>query len=282
MQAMYTIVHNAPQEGAGPDLGVSQNLDWPIAIGFTRKGETRGYGTHVMRRMISAALGLWLGLAGVGLAQSGTGNPVVVELYTSQGCASCPPADKILIGLAQRPDVIALALHVDYWDYIGWKDIFADPAYSKRQRAYARHAGARTVYTPQMIVGGMDRIVGARPAEVDALIRRFAAKPAQVALSLGRSGATVRVRARAGAPLPRGAVVQIVRYKAHETVTIRQGENAGKTLDYANIVTDWRQVGDWDGTSDLALDLKAPGGDPVVIIIQEPGPGPILAAAVLR
>lgn len=235
-----------------------------------------------MRRMISAALGLWLGLAGTGFAQSGTGNPVVVELYTSQGCSSCPPADKILNGLAQRPDVIALALHVDYWDYIGWKDIFADPAYSKRQRAYARFAGARTVYTPQMIVGGMDHLVGIRPAEVDALIRRLAARPAPVALSLGRSGATIRVSARADTPLPRGAVVQFVRYKPLETVTIRSGENAGKTIDYVNIVTEWRQVGDWDGIAELALDLKAPGGDPVAIIIQEPGPGPILAAAALR
>ncbi len=236
-----------------------------------------------MRRMISAVLGLWLGVAGMGLAQSGNGNPVVVELYTSQGCSSCPPADKILTGLATREDVIALALHVDYWDYIGWKDSFADPAYSKRQRAYARHAGARTVYTPQMIVGGMDHLVGVRPAEVDAMIRRFVAKPAQVALSLRRSGgATIRVSARAGVPLPNGAVVQIVRYKPLETVVIQRGENAGRTLDYTNIVTDWRQVGDWDGTSDLALDVKAPGGDPVVIIIQEPGPGPILAAAALR
>ena len=282
MQALYTIVHNSPQGDSGTALDVSQNLDWPIAIRFTRNVGARGYGTQDMRRMISAALGLWLGLAGMGFAQSGTANPVVVELYTSQGCSSCPPADKILNGLAQRPDVIALALHVDYWDYIGWKDSFADPAYSKRQRAYARFAGARTVYTPQMIVGGMDHLVGVRPAEVDALIRRFAAKPAPVALSLRRSGGVVRVSARAGVPLPRGAVVQIVRYKPTETVTIQRGENAGKTIDYANIVTDWRQAGDWDGTSDLTLDLKAPGDDPVVIIIQEPGPGPILAAAVLR
>ncbi|OYX44389.1 MAG: DUF1223 domain-containing protein [Rhodobacterales bacterium 32-67-9] len=235
-----------------------------------------------MRLMISAALGLWLGFAGMGLAQSGAPNPVVVELYTSQGCSSCPPADKILNGLAKRDDVIALALHVDYWDYIGWKDSFADPAFSKRQRAYARFAGARTVYTPQMIVGGMDHIIGIRPAEVDALIRRFAARPAPVTLSLGRSGGTVRVKASASAPLPRGSVVQVVRYKPTETVSIERGENAGKTIDYANIVTDWRQAADWDGTSDLLLDLKAPGGDPVVIIIQEPGPGPILAAAALR
>ncbi|WP_347313074.1 DUF1223 domain-containing protein [Defluviimonas sp. SAOS-178_SWC] len=235
-----------------------------------------------MRRMISAALGLWFSLAGIGFAQSGAGNPVVVELYTSQGCSSCPPADRILSGLAQRDDVIALSLHVDYWDYIGWKDSFADPKYTKRQRAYARYAGARTIYTPQMIVGGMDHLVGVRPAEVDAMIRRFAAKPAKVMLTLGRTGGTVRVRARAGAPLPRGSVVQVVRYKPLETVAIRRGENAGKTFDYANIVTDWRQVGDWDGTADLSLDLDAPGGDPVVVIVQEPGPGPILAAAALR
>lgn len=235
-----------------------------------------------MRRIISAAAGLWLGLAGASLAQSASDNPVVVELYTSQGCSSCPPADKILGGLAAREDVIALGLHVDYWDYIGWKDIFASRQYSDRQRAYARHAGARTVYTPQMIVAGLDHLVGSRPAELDQLIRRHAARKSTVTLDLGRSGDRLKVRAQSTAPLKAKAVVQIVRYIPEQRVEIGRGENAGRTLTYSNIVSDWRRVAEWDGAADLSLDLTATGDDPIVVIIQEAGPGPVLAAARLR
>ncbi len=235
-----------------------------------------------MRRIIRAAACLWLAFAAFAAAQSATDNPVVVELYTSQGCSSCPPADKILSGLAGRDDVIALALHVDYWDYIGWKDIFASPAFSDRQRAYASVAGARTVYTPQMIVAGMDHLTGARPAELDRLIRRFTARMSTVSLGLDRQGDRLRVKLHTTAPLRRGAVVQLVRYIPHRTVEIGRGENAGRTLSYSNIVTEWHRVAEWDGRSDLALELAAAGQEPVVVIIQEDGPGPILAAARLR
>lgn len=235
-----------------------------------------------MLRLIGIALGFWLGFAGTGVPQTAERSPVVVELYTSQGCSSCPPADAVLAQIARRTDVIALALHVDYWDYIGWKDTFADPAYAKRQRAYARVAGARTVYTPQMIVGGMDHLVGVRTKELEALIGRFAAKSQTVDLALDRSGATVRVAAHADAPLSNGAVVQLVRYSPMNHVEIRQGENAGRTIDYANVVTEWRVVADWDGRANLSLDVDAPGDAPVVIILQEPGPGRILAAEVLQ
>ncbi|MDI3337380.1 DUF1223 domain-containing protein [Defluviimonas aestuarii] len=235
-----------------------------------------------MRRIISAAAGLWLGLVGTVLAQSAGDNPVVVELYTSQGCSSCPPADKILGELAARDDVIALGLHVDYWDYIGWKDIFANRQYSDRQRAYALHAGARTVYTPQMIVAGMDHLVGSRPAELDQLIRRHTARKGVVKLDIGRTGNRLKVRARTVTPLSRKAVVQVVRYLPERKVEIGRGENAGRTLTYSNIVTDWTRVAEWDGKSDLSLDLSASGSEPVVVIIQEDGPGPVLAAGRLR
>jgi hypothetical protein len=235
-----------------------------------------------MRRIITAAAGLWLGLAVTVLAQSANDTPVVVELYTSQGCSSCPPADKLLGDLARRGDVIALGLHVDYWDYIGWKDNFASPQYSDRQRAYARYAGARTVYTPQMIVSGMDHLIGARPAELESLIKRLAAKKSTVSLDVDRKGNTVRVRARSTAPLSTKAVIQLVRFIPHSRVQIGRGENAGRTIDYANVVTEWSRVGDWDGASDLSLNLKAQGDDAVVVIIQENGPGPILAAAQIR
>lgn len=117
-----------------------------------------------MTRLISLIALYWLTIGSVVAAQD---NPVVVELYTSQGCSSCPPADEYFHkSLAHRDDLIALSLHVDYWDYLGWKDHLASPEYSKRQRNYARAAGHRSVYTPQMIIGGVDHVVGNHPSEV--------------------------------------------------------------------------------------------------------------------
>jgi len=104
-----------------------------------------------------------LALSGAAQAE---GQPVVVELFTSQGCSSCPTADEFLMELAQRPDIIALSMHVDYWDYIGWKDTFAQPKFTSRQKAYAKAIGSRTIYTPQMIVNGLDRVEGNSPDTV--------------------------------------------------------------------------------------------------------------------
>lgn len=239
-----------------------------------------GIACDIGRRIVALAV-LWLAMAPAGRAEPVTGHPVVVELYTSQGCSACPPADGILARLAGRDDVIALALHVDYWDYIGWQDTFGDPAFTRRQRAYAAVAGARTIYTPQMIIGGMDHLVGVRPAALEAILSRHAARPAPVALRLERRPGGVRVFAPA-APLPRGALVQLVRFRPHERVAIGRGENAGRVIDYHNIVTEWRRVADWDGRADLSLSLEAPGPEPLAVILQEPGPGPVLAAAALR
>ncbi|MDH5453202.1 MAG: DUF1223 domain-containing protein [Paracoccaceae bacterium] len=232
-----------------------------------------------MRPMILTALSFWLALTGMSVAQSANSSPVVVELYTSQGCSSCPAADAVLANLAKRDDVIALALHVDYWDYIGWKDTLGDPAYTKRQRAYARVAGARTIYTPQMIIGGMDHIVGVRPGDVETLIKSHAGKAPQVHLSVGRKGSDVQVRAKAVKPLSRGTIVQLVRYSPLDIVAIGRGENAGRTIEYVNTVMDLKKLTDWNGKSDLSLNVKTEGKGHFVVIIQEPGPGPVLAAA---
>ncbi|MCB2134588.1 MAG: DUF1223 domain-containing protein [Rhodobacteraceae bacterium] len=235
-----------------------------------------------MRPFLCAAAGVWLMLAGQTVAQSAGSNAVLVELYTSQGCSSCPPADAALEDLASRDGVLALAFHVDYWDYIGWKDTLADPANTKRQRAYAAVAGARTIYTPQMIIGGMDHVVGARPAEVDALVRAHAGHAAKVDMTLSRQGGKLSVRAKARTALPNGAIVQLVRYSPRETIAIGRGENAGRTIDYVNTVLDLKRVATWDGRSDLRLDVPADGKGEFAVIIQEPGPGPVLAAAALR
>jgi hypothetical protein len=226
-----------------------------------------------------AAVVLGIGLAGGAMAD---GQPVVVELFTSQGCSSCPPADALLAELAKRDDVLPLALHVDYWDYIGWVDSFADPAHTARQKAYAHAAGARTIYTPQMVVGGVEQLIGTRAMELGELIEAHGARPSPVELSVARRSARVTIHAEAKGALPAGVVmvVQLVRFKPEEAVAIARGENAGRTITYTNIVTDWREIGRWTGAAPLDLAADAPGPDRAAVILQEEGPGAILAAAV--
>ena len=231
-------------------------------------------------RKVLALIALAVGLSGPAVAQT---NPVLLELYTSQGCSSCPPADAMLKDFADREDVIALALHVDYWDYLGWRDKFADRKYTNRQRAYARAANHRTVYTPQIIIQGRDHVVGYRPDHVAAILRAYAEEKApMVFLDVSRSGDHVNIRLSATAVEMPAADVQIVRYKPYERVRIDRGENAGRTIEYANIVTSWERVGTWNGRGSFNRQVRAPGDDPVVIVVQEEGAGPVLAVRRLR
>ena len=228
-----------------------------------------------MRHFVSAACGLWL--AAVAPAQA---EPVVVvELYTSQGCSSCPPADEFVAMLASDPRILPLALHVDYWDYIGWADKFAHPKFTDRQRAYAKAVGSRTIYTPQLIIGGQDRIEGFAPDETAARLRDHMAKGSHVRLTVTREGDRLVIRAEADPPLTEPVRVQLVRYKPEETVTIERGENAGKTVTYTNIVTSWEGLGDWAGQEPLELTAPFEGAEPGAVIVQSSGPAAILAAA---
>ncbi|NEY89318.1 DUF1223 domain-containing protein [Tabrizicola oligotrophica] len=231
-----------------------------------------------MRQIVSAACGLWLCAAQGALAQEAAG-PVVVELYTSQGCSSCPPADALLAELADQPGVIPLALHVDYWDYIGWADQFAQPGFTKRQKAYAKAVGERMIYTPQMIVGGVDRVVGHEPEAVAEAIARAAQVRSPVRLTVTRVGRQLVIRAVAIPPLDAPAMVQLVGYRPGATVEISHGENAGLAVEYRNIVTSWERLGDWSGQEPLELAAPAPGDGPGVVIVQRQGPAEILAAA---
>lgn len=221
-------------------------------------------------------------IAAASLAAADT-KPVVVELFTSQGCSSCPPADAFMQELSQRDDVIALALHVDYWDYIGWKDIFAQPAFTARQKAYAESGGRRSVYTPQMIVGGLDHVIGTHKQDVSALIQQHAAADTGVDMSAVRDAAgQVIIRAEADAGITGPLVIYLVRYDPHRRVDITRGENQGRTVDYANVVTDWTAMGEWDLASPLQFEMQAQGELPVVVILQRKGAGQIMAAAHLR
>lgn len=232
-----------------------------------------------MKQIVPAFISALLMLASPVVAQD---NPVVVELYTSQGCSSCPPADAILHELADRDDVIALALHVDYWDYIGWKDPFGDPAHAVRQRAYAAAGNRRTIYTPEMVVGGVTDIVGAKPMKLSKAIAEHAGQPDQVEMVLSRDGDTLRIRATALGRLNSPLTVHMLRYTPNQITQIKRGENHGKTLEYTNIVEGWTVLGQWDGKAPLLMDASIAGDKPAVVILQEAKAGPIVAAARFR
>ncbi|MEM9477260.1 MAG: DUF1223 domain-containing protein [Pseudomonadota bacterium] len=213
-----------------------------------------------------------------GMAQA-SDRLVVIELFTSQGCSSCPPADALLGELSTRDDVLPLALHVDYWDYIGWKDEFADPAYTKRQKAYARVKGDRTIYTPQMIVGGTDHVIGYKPMKLAMLIERHGDTTAPVDVEVARDGQTLRISARAVAAVEGTMILQLVSYRAESTVNIRRGENAGRTLTYHNVVTRMVELGRWDGLARHSVTAEIPEDGEYAVLVQSDGHGPILGAA---
>lgn len=246
--------------------------------------------TSAFRRAIPNAFAVWCLASVTALAQAGpevaAAPPppgaeagVVVELYTSQGCAACPPADELLARIAARPGVIALSLHVDYWDYIGWRDRFAQPGFTERQKAYARAEGSRSLFTPQMIVAGRHRLEGQRGMELAELLQLEAARPQAVQIDLLRSGAMLEIRASAEPPLSHPVTVDLVRYTPKETVRIGSGENAGRSVTYHNVVTVWETLGKWDGAGPVTFHVRIEGAEPVVVLMQEAGPGPIVAAA---
>jgi hypothetical protein len=209
-------------------------------------------------------------------------SPVVLELFTSQGCSSCPPADALLEKLAGEPGVIALALHVDYWDYLGWEDPFGRHRYSQRQKAYAKAAKSRRIYTPQMIVQGQDRLIGHDAEEIAGSIAEHRSAPPRAVLEVardGEDGLAIRV-APLGPPLG-AAAVHVVQYLPSAETDIEAGENAGRRLRYTNIVTAWETVGQWDGESEVELSVDGLGADPVAVIVQRSPIGAVVTAVQL-
>jgi len=200
--------------------------------------------------------------------------PVVVELFTSQGCNSCPPADAYLTELARRPGIVALGYHVDYWDQLGWRDPFSSPAATARQRAYARTLGLRTIYTPQMVIQGRYDAVGSDRRQVAAALAAAATAPAvPVALTAESGALTARIGAGNGA----GRVLWLTYALSHETV-VRAGENAGRTLVNANIVRTIEELGAWTGDArNFTRALPAPGNGAAVML--QAGDGAVLGAA---
>ena len=232
--------------------------------------------TTLSRRALLAALAALPLLPRPIRAQAG--QPVVVELFTSQGCSSCPPADALLGELAARDDVIALAYHVDYWDYIGWRDRFGDPANTQRQRTYADWMGTRMVYTPQMVVAGRFDVVGSSRDRVEQALTQARAEPLPLAVTLVGYD-----RVAIAGPAVADAQVLAVIFQARAETPVGAGENGGSTLVEFNIVRELVPVGHYGGgAQELALDphwLQEAGYDGCAILVQDSATGRILGAA---
>lgn len=208
--------------------------------------------------------------------QGDPARPVVVELFQSQGCSSCPPANRNVNALADRPGVLALSYAVTYWDQLGWKDTFARPEYTERQRAYFRRGQSDGVYTPQVVINGRKALVGANRGT---LYQAVAAAAAAGGPAIVREGEGVRISAGSASP----ATVLVVTYDPRErAVPVKAGENAGLTLPHRNIVVGLREAGVWQGKP---LHVAVPASrDPALrsaVLLQQGAGGPIVGAAKL-
>lgn len=198
--------------------------------------------------------------------------PVVVELFTSQGCSSCPPANASLAAVASRSDVLALSFGVTYWDYLGWKDTFAQPGFTARQVAYEaglRHSGP---FTPQIVVNGAADTVGNRQSDVERLIA--AAHLSGPDIAIANNFVSV-----AAAPAQGVADVWLVRYDPRTVnVSVARGENEGVTLPHKNVVRELTRLGAWAGPATSFSISPAPAGLATAVLIQKPHGGVIIAA----
>lgn len=231
-----------------------------------------------MKKLVFSVLTgfLWLLVSAPGIAAE---RPLtVVELYTSQGCSSCPPADAYLGELASRPGILALSFHVDYWDYIGWKDPYADPRHSKRQRAFATQFSQRYVYTPQMIVHGAYQVVGSKKPDVEKAIDQVAGL-VRVPLKLTRSNGTYTVDIAAAASHKNVRVISVFYDSKHQTA-VKRGENAGRKITNYNVVRELSEIAIWNGEAQTITFKKSDaGGDKCAVLLQSSTTGQIIGAA---
>ena len=213
----------------------------------------------------------------------------VVELFTSQGCSSCPKADALLGRLANRDDVIALSLSIDYWDYLGWKDTLANPKFSERQRAYAQARGDGAIYTPQVVVNGVTHVNGSDEGAVDRSIEKsikaVSASHVPIHLTQDKERLVVEAGATPGAGPAKEATLWLAVVAARVSVPIERGENQGSTVTYNNVVRDLMPIGMWSGkamTVQLARhSFMRPGADRCAVFLQQGKGGPVIGAALL-
>ncbi|WP_246683657.1 thioredoxin family protein [Labrys sp. KNU-23] len=230
-----------------------------------------------LSRLALLGLGLTVPLFG-GAASAQAGQLTVVELFTSQGCSSCPPANANLATISRRPGVLALSFGVTYWDRLGWKDVFARPDYTQRQVAYEKPLGQSGPFTPQMVVNGRTSLVGNDLGEVEAAIAGAAAASPDTGPSLVLSTGRVAIGSRVSPAA--GLDVWLVRYDPSQVqVPVRAGENAGRTLPHKNVVHDLIRLGHWQGEA-LSLPIPPPSpGMRTAVLLQTPRGGAIVAAA---
>ncbi len=220
-----------------------------------------------------------------GLPQQASARPMgegpwAVELFTSQGCSSCPPADALLGRLSMQPDIVALAFHVDYWDYIGWKDPFASRETTERQRAYARVLKQRYVYTPEMVVDGIGHDTGRERGPIEALLTKAQARsPRRATPTLSRSiGGPLSIKLDSF-PLEGGlADVTLAIYDRRHTTPVKSGENQGRMIENFNVVRQLERVDRWDGATKgwtIAGDRIGPTQG-VAVLVQHADHGPMI------
>ncbi len=223
-------------------------------------------------RRILPFVALLAGLVCAAAPADAATRPVVVELFTSQGCSSCPPADALLGELARRADVVALGFHISYWDRLGWKDPLSSEGSTARQKTYARRLNGGQVYTPQMVVDGVSDMVGSdRAAVLAALAAAHPVAAASVTIAADRHSVAI------GEGLGKGEVL-LVHFLRHRTTRIAAGENGGRVAEDANGVESLVALGVWDGSSrDFTID-PPPAGEGVAVLVQG-ADGRILGAA---
>lgn len=244
-----------------------------------------------MTRLLAAALLLLVSVGALAAGETRQSRPLaVVELFTSQGCTSCPPADALLAELAQSSDVVALAYHVDYWDYLGWRDTLANPDNTARQYEYSNAFGSRSVYTPQAVINGRLHVNGAdRDALDEAIDSASQAGALPVEVELSYEGDTVVIETGAGSVPGGEAHVMLVYFNPATEVEITRGRNKGRSFTFWNSVSRFHSAGVWHGNearyempmSEIAK--KGAGGCAVIIqaMTREGLPGAILGAAII-
>jgi hypothetical protein len=214
----------------------------------------------------------------------------VVELFTSQGCSSCPTADALLTKLAERDDIITLSWSVDYWDYLGWKDTLASPRFSERQHAYGKARGDGAIYTPQVVVNGVAHVNGTDEARIvqtiDKTAKSLSASHVSIRVSRDKNKLVVEAAASPPGTVPKEATLWLVVLSRSVTVPINRGENQGRTITYTNVVREVMPVGVWSGKP-LNVQLERhsfmrPGTDACAVLLQEGRAGAIVGAALLE
>ena len=219
---------------------------------------------------------LSLSLAG---AAGAADNVVLVELFTSQGCSSCPPADKTVAELADRDDVLALSLHVDYWDYLGWQDTFAQEEHTERQADYRDKLGNRVLFTPQIVVDGTRSVPGFKRAMIKQAIAEAAETPHLATIGIGSEDGMLHATIASDGSLG-PSTIWVASYDRAAEVEIQRGENAGRKFTYRNVVDKLMKVGPWHAGGADSFPLPQPGpGEGIAVWLQDDRTGRVLATS---